>query len=32
MLVSVAFHRIKGDALNRDKHLQGVGILAGSPI
>ena len=32
MLDGVAFHRIKGDALNGDKHLQGVGILARSPI
>ena len=32
MLVSVAFYRVKGDALNRDKRLQGVGIFAGSSI
>ena len=32
MLVGVAFHRIVGDALNGDKHWQGICILARSPI
>ena len=32
MPIKVAFHRVKGDALNGDKRLQGIGILARSPI